>query len=63
MATLIPIPIPSDYSDEADVPSVLGDMQTAITTNETAINNEVISIAGEIGDIATTLDTIQGEVI
>lgn len=54
MATLIPIPVPSDYSDEADVPSVLDDMATAITTNETAINDE-------IGDIATALNTINGE--
>lgn len=56
MANLIPIPVPSDYSDEADVPSVLDDMAQAIDTNLTNINDE-------IGDIGTTLDTIQGEVI
>ena len=56
MATLIPIPVPSDYSDEADVPSVLDDMSQAITTNLTNINDE-------IGDIGEALDTINGEVI
>lgn len=56
MATLIPIPVPSDYSDEADVPSVLDDMAQAITTNLTNINDE-------IGDIGEALDTINGEVI
>lgn len=56
MANLIPIPVPSDYSDEADVPSVLDDMAQAITTNLTNINDE-------IGDIGEALDTINGEVI
>lgn len=63
MANLIPIPVPSDYSDEADVPSVLDDMATAISTNETNINDEVTAIQTSIGDISTALDTINGEVI
>ena len=53
MATLIPIPVPSDYSDEADVPSVLDDMAQAIDTNLTNINDE-------IGDIGTLLDQLNG---
>lgn len=53
MATLIPIPVPSDYSDEADVPSVLDDMAQAIETNLTNINDE-------IGDIGTLLDQLNG---
>ena len=56
MATLIPIPVPSDYSDEADVPSVLDDMAQAITTNLTNINDE-------IGNIGEALDILNGEVI
>lgn len=56
MANLIPIPVPSDYDDEADVPSVLDDMAQAITTNLTNINDK-------IGDIGEALDTINGEVI
>lgn len=56
MANLIPIPVPSDYDDEADVPSVLDDMAQAIDTNLTNINDE-------IGDIGEALDTINGEVI
>ena len=56
MATLIPIPVPSDYSDEADVPSVLDDMAQAITINLTNINDE-------IGNIGEALDILNGEVI
>ena len=63
MATLIPIPVPSDYSDEADVPSVLDDMQTAIATNETNMNNDITSLQTSVGDISTALDTINGESI
>ena len=85
MATLIPIPVPTDYNDDADVPSVLDDMATAISTNETELNtkkeeisNKVTSLSSSstdtqypsakcvydiVGDIASTLDTIQGEVI
>lgn len=63
MATLIPIPVPSDYSDEADVPSVLDDMATAISTNEGNMNDEIIALQSSVGDFATFLDTINGEVI
>lgn len=53
MATLLPIPVPSDYSESADVPSVMDDMAQAIDTNLTNINDE-------IGDIGTLLDQLNG---
>lgn len=41
MANLIPIPVPSDYEDNADVPLVLDDMVQAIDDNESALNVEL----------------------
>lgn len=47
------LPYPTDYTGIADVPEWLKDLAEA---TETALQDTV-------GDIATALDTIQGEVI
>ena len=47
------LPYPNDYTDMADVPLVVQALAEKIDSE----------MFGVVGDIATTLDTIQGEVI